>query len=135
LTSGNGPSHGAFIEEWRSSLPEGINPGNVLHLSEPFYIRRQAADVTGGRRWRVFVKLTADATPEQHQVAYDLNLKCLSRIGGCEDAQQILPSAKWDPLDAAYRMSVPNHRRLSLDRLATAFLRPGIAMRMWQITR
>ena len=135
LTSGNGPSHGAFIEEWRSSFPEGINPGNVLHLNEPFYIRRQAADVTGGRRWRVFVKLTADATPEQHRITYDLNLECLSRIGGCEDAQQILPSVRWDHPDAVYQMSVPRDRSLSANWLGTASLRPGTAMPTSATTR
>jgi hypothetical protein len=96
LISGNGESHGAFIEEWLSAFPEGVNPGNVLHLGEPFYIRRQSADVAGGGRWRVFVKLTAHATPEQHRIAYDVNLRCLSRVGGCEDAQVILPSVRWN---------------------------------------
>jgi|SRR5271165_7174368 len=92
LISGNGASHGAFVEEWLD-YPKGIK--GLPHVEEPFDIRRQTADVVGGRRWRVFVMLTADATPEQHRVAYNLNAGCLSRIGGCQDAQQLLPTIRW----------------------------------------
>jgi hypothetical protein len=66
-----------------SRLPEGER--------EPFYTTRQWS----GGRWRVHVALTPDATPEQHRMAYGLNLACLSKIGGCEDAQQLLPSVGW----------------------------------------
>jgi len=64
-------------------LPQGV--------PEPFHVSRQWS----GARWRVYVQLTPEATSEQRRIAYSLNLDCLSRIGGCEDAQQLLPSVTW----------------------------------------
>lgn len=82
LTSGNSAFYGAFIEE-RPSLTAG--------LREPFDLSRQWS----GAPWRVYVNLTPAATLEQHRAAYNLNLDCLSRVGGCENAQRLLPSVTW----------------------------------------
>ena len=90
LTTGNkGIDFGAFVEEWLS-YPTGLQ-----FLKKPFDVRLQPKGVPPDIRWRVHVNMTADATPEQHRIAYGLNLRCLSRIGGCEDAQEILPSVAW----------------------------------------
>lgn len=86
LTSGNTSAvSGAFIEE-QTSLPKGV--------PEPFSVSRQWEG--SGERWRVHVEMTADATADQHRIAYGLNLKCLSKLGGCRDAQQLLPTVGWD---------------------------------------
>jgi hypothetical protein len=84
LTSGNTAGEfGAFVQE-RLSSPKGI--------PEPFSISRGWTT----RRWRVYVDMTGDATADQHRIAYSLNLECLSKIGGCEDAYQLLPSVTWE---------------------------------------
>jgi hypothetical protein len=86
LTSGNTSAvYGAFIEE-QTSLPKGV--------PEPFSVSRQWGGAAGDR-WRVHVEMTADATADQHRIAYGLNLKCLSKLGGCRDAQQLLPTVGW----------------------------------------
>lgn len=82
----------AFVDE-RLSLRNPIEERLSLPgLKEPFDIGRETS---GGSRWRVFVNLTPAATNEQHRIAYDLDVGCLSRIGGCEDAYQLLPSVNW----------------------------------------
>ncbi len=80
---------GAFVDEWLT-YPKGLQ-----FLSKPFDVRLQPKGVLANVRWRVHVNLTADATPEQHRIAYSLNLRCLTKIGGCEDAQEMLPSVTW----------------------------------------
>jgi hypothetical protein len=85
LTSGNTSAvFGAFIDE-RLSSPPGI--------PEPFHASLQTEG--SGARWRVHVDMTADATSEQHKMAYAVNLGCLSKLGGCSDAQELLPSVDW----------------------------------------
>jgi hypothetical protein len=103
-TTDNSLDFGAFVEEWASY------PGDLSVLKKPFDVRLQPAGVAGDVRWRVHVNLTADATLEQHNVAYDLNLKCLSKIGSC-DAQQMLPSIKWSnlPTHGATLRGVSSH--------------------------
>jgi hypothetical protein len=84
LTSGNTSSEfGAFVQEWLIS-PKGPE---AFHVSGAF--------VGSGTPYRVFIDLTPDATPEQHRAAYALNLECLSKFGGCENARQLLPSVSW----------------------------------------
>lgn len=85
LISGNtSAAFGAFINE-RLSLPSGV--------PAPFHISRQWDG--SGERWRVHIDMTPDASTEQHQTAYSLNLLCLSKLGGCRDAMQLLPSITW----------------------------------------
>jgi len=35
--------------------------------------------------------MTPAATPEQQKAAFDFNLSCLSRLGGCKNGAEILP--------------------------------------------
>lgn len=41
------------------------------------------------------VRLTPASTPAQRHSAYDLNLACLTKFGGCKDARALLPEL-WD---------------------------------------
>ena len=97
VTGNKSLDFGAFVEEWLS-YPKGLQ-----FLRKPFDVRLQPKGVTANIRWRVHVNLTADATPEQHRIAYSLNLRCLSKIGGC-DAQQMLPSISWLDTHAGYQL-------------------------------
>ena len=49
-----------------------------------------------GGPWRVQVKLTPEASASQREAAYALNLGCLSKIGGCTNAKQLLPTIEWN---------------------------------------
>ncbi len=42
--------------------------------------------------WRVQIRLTPAASSSQRTLAYSLNLDCLSRIGGCKGAKELLPT-------------------------------------------
>lgn len=33
--------------------------------------------------WRMYVNVQPNASPQQHRIAYDINLACLSKIRGC----------------------------------------------------
>jgi len=74
---------GALVEEWLSW--PGYLPGAPFHISGS----------SSGERYRVFVDLTPDASPAQHTAAYDLNVNCLSKIGGCVKPEQLIPSVTW----------------------------------------
>lgn len=39
----------------------------------------------------VWVHITSAATPTQREKAYSYNLACLTKLGGCEDANEVLP--------------------------------------------
>jgi hypothetical protein len=96
LVSGNplGP-YGAFVDE-RLSLHTAIEKHHSLRgLHEPFDVSRETAGQNSNIRWRVYVNLTPSATQAEHRIAYDLDLGCLSRIRGCEDARALLPSIGW----------------------------------------
>jgi hypothetical protein len=93
-TTGKGLDSGAFVQEW-VSYPEGLQV-----FKKSFDVRPQFLGESAEIKWRVHVNLTADATTEQHRIAYGLNLRCLSRIGGCRDAQQLLPSIVWQNFHA-----------------------------------
>ena len=98
VTGNKSLDFGAFVEEWLS-YPKGLQ-----FLKKPFDVRLQTGGGAANIRWRVHVNLTADATPEQHRMAYSLNLRCLSKIGGCEDAQQMLPSISWVDTHTGYQL-------------------------------
>lgn len=55
----------------------------------PLYVHGQWS----GGLWRMYVSVSEDATPEQHQTAYSLNLSCLWSVGGCKGAESLLPAA------------------------------------------
>jgi hypothetical protein len=61
-------------------------------IPAPFFVAHRWS----GRPWRVWVNLTPQASDDQRRIAYGLNLRCLSRVRGCEDASQLLPTIKWD---------------------------------------
>jgi len=86
IASGGGPAF--FL----ASVSEGAEPvaENAKTLSMGF--RR-----SGEYRWQVFVHLAPEAPSTERQMAYSLNMKCLSRLGGCNDAQELLPSVTWPP--------------------------------------
>jgi hypothetical protein len=83
FTSGNGGSDcGALVEERISPLETNMG---AFHVSGAW----------SGKPYRVFVALTPGATDAQRHAAYDLNLSCLTRLGGCENAMSLLPSIAW----------------------------------------
>jgi hypothetical protein len=46
----------------------------------------------GGKPPFLRVRMTSAASPEQRSKAFDLNLSCLSRLGGCSGASELAPS-------------------------------------------
>jgi len=91
LVSGDTPgAFGAFVDERYSGEIASMEPD-----SKSFLLNREAAGKNSEVRWRVHIRLTPLATQAQRRMAYDLNVGCLSRIGGCEDAQRLLPSVSW----------------------------------------
>jgi hypothetical protein len=56
------------------------------------------------RPWQVIVHLTPRATVSQQQRAFQFNLACLYRLGGCKDSSNLLPSV-WQAGDAYVRPS------------------------------
>jgi hypothetical protein len=83
FSSGIGPRAYSAVVREIPRLPNGM-PG-------PFNVAKQWSSA----RWRIYVHLTPDATAEQHREAYGVNLGCLTKIGGCHDAQQLLPTISW----------------------------------------
>lgn len=85
ITSGRGPApFGAFVDETISS-PDGV--------PQSFHVSPQAEAT--GLRWRIHVTLTPEASAEQRRIAYGVNVGCLRCLGGCDDAQELLPSIRW----------------------------------------
>jgi len=52
-------------------------------------------DHRSNRPFGLLVRLTPASTPAQRHSAYDLNLACLTKFGGCKDARSFLPEL-WD---------------------------------------
>lgn len=48
--------------------------------------------IPNGAPYKVIVKLDTRATAEERNAAYEFNLGCLTTLGGCKDAHQLLPS-------------------------------------------
>jgi hypothetical protein len=49
----------------------------------------------GNEKWRYTEELNPDASPDVRARYMALNLGCLSRFRGCDDAQDLLPVAVW----------------------------------------
>jgi hypothetical protein len=79
---GQGDCAGRVTES--TSFAEPANPAN------PDFSIKLERDKTG-RPQNAIVQLTPKATAPQRQEAYDVNLGCLSKIGGCA-ADEMLPS-------------------------------------------
>jgi hypothetical protein len=68
----------------------------VLDLAQPEaeqqpYWAQLQYNSSSGKAWRAIIKLTPEATIDQRVAAYTFDLRCLSIMGGCEDALQMLP--------------------------------------------
>jgi hypothetical protein len=89
LCSGEGAAYySAYVTEV-PNLPQPLKDYNVG--------RQWSSDI----KWRVSIEMTPAATAQEHGQAYRFNVRCLSRLGGCKDASELLPSIKWDsPRDA-----------------------------------
>jgi hypothetical protein len=48
--------------------------------------------IPNGAPYKVLVKLDTRATDEERRIAYQFNLGCLTTVGGCKDAHELLPS-------------------------------------------
>jgi len=83
FVSGSGPKGYAAVIREEPHLPEG--------MQKPFHVSRQWS----GARWRVYVDLTPEASADEHRAAYSLNVGCLSKLGGCKDAHELLPQIPW----------------------------------------
>ena len=43
------------------------------------------------KKWKTIVTMTSNAVPELQRAAFDFNLSCLTRLGGCTDSGELLP--------------------------------------------
>jgi len=59
-------------------------------------------------KWRVSVHLKPTATLEERQAAYSFATNCMVRIGGCLDAQRLLPGVKWPSEGESGRVAEPS---------------------------
>ncbi len=71
-----------FVDLWEPPHP-GWKPPS------PLIVHGQWSSGLAG----MFVSVRGDATPEEHHLAYSLNLSCLWRVGGCKGAESLLPAA------------------------------------------
>lgn len=67
-------------EHWRET-PEPVDVQTSSNDADP--------------KWRATVHLTTAAPPEVRNRYLSFDLKCLSRFGGCKDAEQLLPTVEW----------------------------------------
>ncbi len=47
--------------------------------------------IPNGAPYKVLINLDTRATEEEKRIAYQFNLDCLTAVGGCKDAHQLLP--------------------------------------------
>lgn len=78
----NPPFAPSSLDVWEPPRP-GWKPPS------PLYVHGQWS----AGLWRMYVSVSEDATPEQHRIAYSLNLSCLWRVNGCKGAESLLPGA------------------------------------------
>ena len=83
FSSGVGPRAYSVVVREMPELPEG--------MPSPFNVAKQWS----GARWRIYVYLTPEATLDEHKEAYGINFGCLTKLGGCHDAQELLPTISW----------------------------------------
>ncbi len=70
---------------------ETILSGENEGVSLPFrVITKRWGD---SQPWQAMVLLTPQATPSERKAAFAFNLNCLSKLGGCKDSKDLLPSA------------------------------------------
>lgn len=86
LSSGKGIAfYSAVVMEFLS-LPRPFEDKNY-HVG-----RKLSSDI----KWRVIINMTPHASAKEREQAYAFNLSCLTRLGGCKDAAELLPTIKWD---------------------------------------
>jgi hypothetical protein len=77
-TLGQGICCVALVREVKFNPSEGRgNPGYNL--------------IPNGAPYKVLVHLDTRATEEEKRIAFQFNLDCLTTVGGCKDAHQLLP--------------------------------------------
>lgn len=101
------------FSEIGTAMVDEMNYGGRLKCGSPACFGRQ--DNYPGVPWRVWVKLDATAPVESRKRAFAFNAGCLSRIGGCKNAGELLPSALGphpgmvSPAPAAAPSPAPQH--------------------------
>jgi hypothetical protein len=81
-------------------------PGISWPLTTPFGV-----EYVGGNVWIFFVNLKPSATAAELRLAFDFNLSCMSRFGGCVAACELMPTA-WREYQKSVRerrLTIPRH--------------------------
>jgi hypothetical protein len=78
----------AFFE---ASVSDQMQPADG---NQPFSVGR----LWSGGRWREHITITPAATDQQRKQAFGFNIRCLSKVGGCQDALELLPTVPWGPV-------------------------------------
>jgi hypothetical protein len=75
----------------RGSMTSGVHIGQFPESpgEPPFEISVYPA---GGKPPNIGIKITSAASPQQRANAFGLDLRCLTRLGGCAGASELLPS-------------------------------------------
>jgi hypothetical protein len=92
-----------ILVEREYALAVGVGPNRPfaeVREREHWRERTEPVDIqtswdVADRKWRATVDLTTAATPELRNRYLSFNLRCLSKFGGCTDAQQLLPTVEW----------------------------------------
>src|SRR5207249_3230279 len=66
-----------------------------------------------GRPWKAMIHLSSNPSHDERLIAYGFNLKCLTKIGGCRDAAELLPSV-WNSSSEDVTPSKSGHPPQSL---------------------
>lgn len=77
--------------DWKELIVEAraypAAPGISWTLPSPFVV-----EYVGGNAWIFFVNLKPSATAAELRLAFDFNLSCMSRFGGCAAACELMPT-------------------------------------------
>ena len=73
-------------QDFSSTLSARFSVGN----SPNFYV--EARRESSGRPFKAIVKFATNATESERKKAFALNVNCLVRLGGCKNAEDILPT-------------------------------------------
>jgi len=96
--------------DWKQLVVEvHANPawaGISWPLSKPFVV-----EYPSGKMWFFFVNLKPAATAEELRLAFDFNLSCMRRVGGCVAACELMPTAWPEYLKRAQErgLTIPRH--------------------------
>jgi hypothetical protein len=96
--------------DWKQLVVEvqanSAAPGILWASSKPFVV-----EYPSGKTWFFFVNLKPDATEEELRLAFDFNLSCMRRFGGCGAACELMPTAWQEYLKKAQERSltIPRH--------------------------